>query len=284
MQERIDHNKTWVITCSLKANDKNGAPYRKLKLQDLETKNSIKVNIFSLENFSKSDFRLGNQIRITDSQSFNKRFDNYIVNKFTVEKLGKLGLNEREIEASFSELKDYIDKINDMKLKEFIASLLAEYSEKFRKSPGGLSRHHCYVGGLLTHTLECLRYAETLAPHLRNIDDDMDSIYAACILHDFGKVLEYEIDVESGETITDSNFYKKWITHSQWGYTQCMAAGFDKVAKMIATHHSRLEWGAVLDLDKERHKDKEELEPIYYLMYHIDDLSAKFGKTTVLDL
>ena len=54
-----------------------------------------------------------------------------------------------------------------------------------------------------------------------------------------------------------------------------MAAGFKKVAKMIAAHHARADWGAIVDLNEK------DLEPIYYLIHHLDDLSAKFGKTNV---
>ena len=44
---------------------------------------------------------------------------------------------------------------------------------------------------------------------------------------------------------------------------------------MIAAHHARAEWGAIVDLNEK------DIEPIYYLIHHIDDLSAKFGRTNV---
>ena len=94
----------------------------------------------------------------------------------------------------------------------------------------------------------------------------------------FGKIWEYSIDVNTGAITYNNSFTSKWVSHSQWGFSACMAAGFETVAKMIATHHSRAEWGAVIDLETP------DLEPIYYLLHHIDDLSAKFGKTTVMDL
>ena len=57
-----------------------------------------------------------------------------------------------------------------------------------------------------------------------------------------------------------------------------MTAGFIDVAKMIATHHGRLEWGAIVDLNER------DLEPLDYLVHHIDDLSAKFGRISIGDL
>ena len=54
-----------------------------------------------------------------------------------------------------------------------------------------------------------------------------------------------------------------------------MLAGFKTVAKMIATHHARAEWGAIVDLNEK------DIDSIYYLIHHLDDLSAKFGKINV---
>ena len=39
-----------------------------------------------------------------------------------------------------------------------------------------------------------------------------------------------------------------------------MNAGFKRVAKMIAAHHARTDWGAIVDLDTK------DLESIYYLI------------------
>ena len=134
--------------------------------------------------------------------------------------------------------------------------------------------HHNYIGGLMVHTLECLQYAEVnLNAFFQKVNKD--EVFAACLLHDIGKVFEYTIDLESGLIDYDEEFRKEWLTHSQYGFTICMSAGFKRVAKMIAAHHARADWGAIVDLDTK------DLEPIYYLVHHLDDLSAKFGKINV---
>ena len=56
-----------------------------------------------------------------------------------------------------------------------------------------------------------------------------------------------------------------------------MSNGFPNIAKMIAAHHGRTDWGAMIDLGEK------DLEPFYYIIHHIDDLSAKFGATSVND-
>lgn len=54
-----------------------------------------------------------------------------------------------------------------------------------------------------------------------------------------------------------------------------MNKGFKEVARMIAAHHGRADWGAIIDLNSK------DLEPSVYIVHHIDDLSAKFGRTNV---
>ena len=121
------------------------------------------------------------------------------------------------------------------------------------------------------HSVECAEFAEL------NMDKfayqaNRDEIYAACLLHDFGKIFEYTVNTETGLIDYTPNFREEWISHSQYGFTICMSAGFKKVAKMIAAHHGRADWGAIIDLDQK------DLEPELYLIHFIDNLSAKFGK------
>ena len=97
-------------------------------------------------------------------------------------------------------------------------------------------------------------------------------------MHDIGKIYEYDINLESGVIEYNEQFRKDWISHSQYGYTLCMSSGFYNIAKMIAAHHGRADWGAMIDLNER------DLEPFYYIIHHIDDLSAKFGLTSVNDL
>ncbi len=91
-------------------------------------------------------------------------------------------------------------------------------------------------------------------------------------MHDIGKIYEYTIDSENGMIDYDNDFKKEWITHSQYAFSLCMTKGFKEVAKMIAAHHARADWGAIIDLNEK------DLESYVYFVHHVDDLSAKFGK------
>ena len=218
-------------------------------------------------------FRCGNILRIV-SGSFNEKFNNCLVNSLELIKEAKTGLDEAERNEVYKELLEYIGKIQDESLRNFVSNIYESNKAQILVAPAAKLMHHNYIGGLMVHTLECLKYADVnLEAFFQRVKKD--DVYAACLLHDIGKIFEYIVDLESGLIDYDENFRKEWISHSQYGFSICMNAGFKKVAKMIAAHHARTDWGAIVDLNEK------DLEPILYLIHHIDDLSAKFGKTNV---
>ena len=84
--------------------------------------------------------------------------------------------------------------------------------------------------------------------------------------------------MESGLVDYDEDFRKDWISHSQYGFTICMNEGFKEIARMIAAHHGRAEWGAMIDLGEK------DLEPELYIIHLVDNLSARFGKVNASQL
>lgn len=263
-----------VVTFSI-GDTKAGTKMGKLQLKDPKTGEVLNCILWeeALNRMDMKLFRCGNQIRIA-SGSFNERYNNCLVSAIELIKEAKTGIDEDEREKVFAELMEYINKIQDEKLRDFVSGIYSENKEKLLISPAAKLMHHNYIGGLMVHTLECLKYAETnMQIFFQRVKQD--EVYAACLLHDIGKIFEYTVNTESGLIDYDEDFRKEWISHSQYGFSICMTAGFKRVAKMIAAHHGRTEWGAIVDLNEK------DLEPYVYLIHHIDDLSAKFGKTNV---
>lgn len=224
----------------------------------------------TLNRFDNKIFRTGNLVRIV-SASFNEKFNNCLVSALELIKEAKLGLEKQEREQYWTILQSFINKITDENLRNFVSSQFSKYEKEFKIMPAAKLMHHNYIGGLLVHTVECAQYAQNNMAQFTYKTNE-DEIYAACLLHDFGKIFEYTIDTETGLIDYAPNFREEWISHSQYGFSICMNAGFKKVAKMIAAHHGRAEWGAIIDLDQK------DLEPELYLIHFIDNLSAKFGK------
>ena len=263
-----------VVTFSI-GDTKSGSKMGKLQLKDPQTGEFLNCILWeeALNRMDTKLFRCGNLLRIA-AGSFNEKYNNCLVSALELIKEAKTGLDEKEREKEFENLIEYINKIKDEKLKNFVLEIYTANKDKILVMPAAKLMHHNYIGGLMVHTLECLKYAEiNMDAFFQRVN--RDEVYAACLLHDIGKIFEYTIDTESGLIDYDENFRKEWISHSQYGFSICMTAGFKRVAKMIAAHHGRADWGAIVDLNEK------DLEPIVYLIHHIDDLSAKFGKTNV---
>ena len=254
---------------------KAGTKMGKLQLKNLDD-GSILNCILWEETLNRIDhrvFRSGNQLRLVTA-SFNEKFNNCLVTSVELIKEAKTGLSEDEREKVYAELISYFDKIKNEKLNSFLTMFFMENKERIKIMPAAKVMHHNYIGGLMVHTLECLKYAE-MNMDISDYKFNRDNILAACILHDIGKIFEYTIDTESGIIDYDENFRKEWISHSQYGFSMCMTEGFKEVARMIAAHHGRSDWGAIIDLGER------ELEPELYFIHLIDNLSAKFGKINV---
>lgn len=263
-----------VVTFAI-GDTKSGTKMGKLQLKDPKTNETLNCILWeeALNRMDSKLFRCGNQLRIV-SGSFNEKYNNCLVNALELIKEAKTGLDTKEQEEIFQKLLVYVNRIKDSKLREFVTEIYTNNKDKILVSPAAKMMHHNYIGGLMVHTLECLKYAEiNLGIFFQKLNND--EVYAACLLHDIGKIFEYTINTESGLIDYDENFRKEWITHSQYGFSICMNAGFKRVAKMIAAHHARAEWGAIVDLNEK------DLDPFVYLIHHIDDLSAKFGQINV---
>ena len=254
---------------------KAGTKMGKLQLKNLEDNSLLNCILWeeTLNRFDSKIFRTGNIVRIV-SASFNEKFNNCLVSTLSLVKEAKMGLDEQEREKVYSEIISYIDKIQNEKLNNFVATYFTQHKDLIKIMPAAKLMHHNYIGGLMVHILECIKFAE-INMNISDYKFNRDNIIAACILHDICKIFEYTIDLETGLIDYDENFRKEWLTHSQYGFSICMNNGFKEIARMIAAHHGRSDWGAIIDLDQK------DLEPELYFIHIVDNLSAKFGKINV---
>lgn len=263
-----------VVTFSV-GDTKAGTKMGKLQLKDSENDSILNCILWeeTLNRMDSKIFRSGNKVRIVTG-SFNEKYNNCLVSALELVEEAMTGLTEEQTEQYYSGILNYIDKISNEEKKNFLKDLFSKHEKELKVAPAAKLMHHNFIGGLLVHTYECLQIADSIVNMIFQ-KINLDDLYMACILHDFGKIYEYTVDLETGLIDYNEDFKKEWITHSQYGFSLCMTNGFKNVARMIAAHHGRIEWGAIIDLNER------DLEPYVYLVHHIDDLSAKFGKTNV---
>lgn len=274
----LDLKANYEVLNFIVGDTKAGTKMGKLQLKNLDDSSILNCILWeeTLNRIEGKTFKTGNVVKILTA-SYNEKYNNCLVNNLELIEEALCGLELEQREEAYLKLVSYPKNFKDEKLKDFVLSVLEEHKEKLKVAPAAKAMHHNYTGGLLVHILECLDFAGVIYPKLfKKVDEE--ELYAACILHDIGKIFEYDIDIETGFIDYSEDFRKDWISHSQYGYTLCMSKGFQNIAKMIAAHHGRADWGAMIDLSQR------DLEPFYYIVHHIDDLSAKFGKTNVNDL
>ena len=274
----LDLNAKYEILSFSIGDTKAGTKMGKMQLKNIETSSILNCVLWeeTLNRTPDIATRVGNIIRIITA-SYNEKYNNCLLNNFEVLEQAVLGLDEEKRNEYFSEIIEIVNGFKNEKLKNFVLDNLNKNKEKFLICPAAKQMHHNYIGGLVVHTLECAQMAQTVLEKIKKYINK-EEVIAAAILHDIGKVFEYDINLESGVIDYNEQFRKDWLTHSQYGYTLCMTNGFYNIAKMIAAHHGRADWGAMIDLNEK------DLEPFYYIIHHIDDLSAKFGATSANDI
>jgi 3'-5' exoribonuclease len=100
----------------------------------------------------------------------------------------------RDVETMFRQLAEISDSIKEKKLRELFTAFWndRDFTDKFKKAPAAKKMHHAFIGGLLEHTLSMARLADRIAGHYEGIDRDL--LIAGTILHDIGKIREFEFD------------------------------------------------------------------------------------------
>lgn len=274
----LNFNAIYEVVIYSVGDTKAGTKMGKLQVKNVEDGTILNCIMWeeTINRLNDKLFRSGNKIKILQG-SYNEKYNNCLVSDIELVEEAKFGLSEDEQNEIFNKICTRVADFKDEKLGNFIADLLTKYEKEIKTIPAAKMMHHNYLGGLLEHSYECMKIAEKVTdmfPKKLNKEE----IIAASIIHDLGKIFEYKINLESGIIEYAEDFYSTWISHSQWGFTNCMNGGFPRIAKMIAAHHGRTDWGSMIDLNQK------DLEPYVYALHHIDDLSAKFGKTTVSDL
>ncbi|MGO5079546.1 3'-5' exoribonuclease YhaM family protein [Lactobacillus amylovorus] len=147
-----------------------------------------------------------------------------------------------------AEINQFVDQIQNKTWKTIVQYLLKKRGRRFFDYPAGKSNHHAVRGGLAFHTLSMLKDAKGLADNYEQINRSL--LYAGCILHDMGKVLEL-----TGPAATQYTTEGNLVGHLVLIDEQIMLAAQDLkidlesedlllLRHMVLSHHGRLEYGS----------------------------------------
>ena len=146
------------------------------------------------------------------------------------------------------EINQFVDQIQNRTWKTIVQYLLKKWGRRFFDYPAGKSNHHAVRGGLAFHTLSMLKDAKGLADNYEQINRSL--LYAGCILHDMGKVLEL-----TGPAATQYTTEGNLVGHLVLIDEQIMLAAQDLkidlesedlllLRHMVLSHHGCFEYGS----------------------------------------
>lgn len=104
--------------------------------------------------------------------------------------------SEKDLDELLNRLRDRISRLKNPFLKRLLDSFFTDkdFLDHFIPAPAGKLWHHNRLGGLLEHTLSVVEICDYVGGQYDLVDKDL--LLAGAILHDIGKVSEY--DTSSG--------------------------------------------------------------------------------------
>jgi 3'-5' exoribonuclease len=151
-------------------------------------------------------------------------------------------------ETLWADVEKFIQGIPHDELRLTVRAVFDELGESFRTSPAAVSMHHAYRHGLLEHTVHMARVCHAILPLYPEVDPSL--AMAGVLLHDTGKVVEYE------GTLSTTRSRKGILQgHVVLGYQLVRKAGLkmkldaerlERLEHIILSHQGEPEWGAAV--------------------------------------
>ena len=178
---------------------------------------------------------------------------------------------EGATDATWAELLGLVEAITDVHVKDLVKAFLADddLAARLRRAPAAKSVHHAYAGGLLEHTVSCIKLSHRVADQYPQLDRDL--LVAGAFFHDIGKIRE--LAYERGVEYTDEGrLVGHLVMAAQWIHEKARRVGAPReleqhVVHIVLSHHGRLEFGSP--------KTPATLEAL--VTHFIDDLDSRMN-------
>lgn len=156
---------------------------------------------------------------------------------------------KEDINLLYKNILDTIKSLSNKELRTLLEAIYTneEYKQLIVQVPAAKSYHHSCIGGLLEHTASLVALAELILKHYKNLDRDL--LIAGALLHDIGKIFEF-----NSQSFFDYTKQGKMIGHIVIGVQMIeketnKIKDFpkelkDNIVHLIISHHGELEFGS----------------------------------------
>ncbi len=266
----------FLVKEKILAYSQKGAPYLNLKLGDKSGQVEAKV----WDNAAELDglFKKGDIILIKAQAQSYKNILQLSISEIKTSLPEEIDLSDylptarQDANLMLAELMKYVDDIGNPHLTALLKSLFddEEIRNRFQLAPAAKGFHHVYLGGLLEHTLSVVRLLDQVTRHYQGLNRDL--IMAGGILHDLGKIYEFNYDrlidySDEGRLIGHIVMGAEMITERIARLPSFPASLAIELKHLILSHHGMLEYGSP--------KLPNTVEAI--IVHMVDDLDAKIN-------
>ena len=269
-------NGMFLVTEKNLAVSQKGSPYLNLRLRDKTGEidgrvweNAIQFN----KSFQKGDI-IALRSRAVNYRNVMQLSISHIekVDDSAIEPADYSPASSFNTDDMFEKLMVFVEGIKSPPLQELLNAIFHDEQilTAFKRAPAAKGLHHCYIGGLLEHTLSVTQLLDMAAQHYRNVNRDL--LITGGILHDIGKI--YELSFAKMIDYTDKGRLVGHIVIGVELVDQKIAALNDfpeqlalELRHILLSHHGVLEFGSP--------KRPKTLEA--QIVNMIDDLDAKIN-------
>jgi 3'-5' exoribonuclease len=255
------------------------APGQYMKLHLVDSSGSIEGRIWDgavevSDLFNEGDVVLvegnvaefnGLQINITRIEKYEGAVDPAMFQQCTPK-------NRREMVEKLNSL---VHSVKNVYLKKLLMLIFEDkdYYPAYINAPAAQKIHHAYIGGLLEHSLEVAKICENIAANYSDVIE-RDLLITGALLHDIGKIKEYDFSsisfemTDIGKLVGHLILGKEMVDEKIREINEFPEHLKLAIGHMIISHHGEKEWGS-----PEVPKTMEA-----FALFHADLLSARLNQ------
>lgn len=151
-------------------------------------------------------------------------------------------------EPLWTELVALVEAVADPHVRTLIKAFIEDedIAARLRRAAAAKTVHHAYPGGLLEHTVSCLKLAHRIADQYPQADRDL--LVAGAFFHDIGKIRELTQE-KNAEYTDEGRLVGHVVMAAQWIHDKARRTGVPRdlehqIVHIVLAHHGRQEYGS----------------------------------------
>ncbi len=242
-------DETFAVKYYKRSATRNNKPYIDIELTDRT--GSIRGKIWSDDIARCKETRAGDVVNVSGTvEEFQGRLQ-FKVTNLDIEKDFELDdfqmKSKNDTDRMYSEIEKAISDIKNPHIKALLEKIFGDekFADEFRNASAAYTVHHNYVGGLLEHTTEVIDLAKSLLKKFPKLNGDV--LIAGSILHDIGKMQEFEVSTTISIT-TEGKLLGHIFLGTEYAKSRApedMPSDLlNEVLHLILSHHGELQFGS----------------------------------------